>query len=265
MSKFKNPFLIDVKSQTWEYGVRIWTTPILDSLRAINEAFDAGEGLILDVAGGNAPFKTLVNQESFTYIVMDINPQALPRAQENVLCIVAAAERMPLREASVDVVLACSCLQYFDQNAFFRECSRVLKTNGILAIHENGAYNPIILAARLAQRAIGLFDKKSWNYRNSIRKYYRPRDILGFNRISTKHHGFLSSALFCVQFLGLQISPRFQRAFSRIDEVLFKLIPITKKLAFLNVVHYRRCSLGKGVVTSPHSKPYSERKRVGAS
>lgn len=69
----------------------------------------------------------------------------------------------------------------------------MLKEGGIIAIHENGPYNPIILFARIIQRFIGLFNERHWDYRNSILEYYKFKKIEGFEILRYNKTGFYTN------------------------------------------------------------------------
>lgn len=44
------------------------------------------------------------------------------------------AENLPLNSGTVSLVTACQSYHWFDSNRFFRECSRLLVPNGVLAL-----------------------------------------------------------------------------------------------------------------------------------
>ncbi|TWI02926.1 methyltransferase family protein [Luteimonas cucumeris] len=53
-------------------------------------------------------------------------------ALDNAVFAVEAAERCVLPQASVDAVCVAQALHWFDRDAFFAECARVLKPDGVL-------------------------------------------------------------------------------------------------------------------------------------
>ncbi|XP_075034739.1 putative methyltransferase DDB_G0268948 [Mixophyes fleayi] len=58
---------------------------------------------------------------------------------ENVSYMVAPAEQLPLKDASVDLVNAGLAAHWFKVDKFVNEATRVIKTNGCLAVH---AFHP---------------------------------------------------------------------------------------------------------------------------
>jgi ubiquinone/menaquinone biosynthesis C-methylase UbiE len=211
----------------------------MDSLEFINNIFKNESGVIIDIAGGTAPISRLINTDNYHYIVLDNRFYTIKPSSEKCLKILGEAENIPLTENSIDIAITMSCLQYFDQDLFFKECSRIIKPGGILALHENGAYNPIILMARLTQRILGLMNWKEWRYRNTIKKYYKVKELQGFQIVNIESKGLLLPLIFCFKYFGINLK-RFEPRLRTIDSFIFGKLSFCKKMAFLNIVHYQK-------------------------
>ena len=62
---------------------------------------------------------------------------AAPDAAPGIAFCDATAEALPARGASIDLVFSAQALHWFDRPAFYRECGRVLKPGGTVAILYN--------------------------------------------------------------------------------------------------------------------------------
>jgi ubiquinone/menaquinone biosynthesis C-methylase UbiE len=117
-----------------------------DLARLVSLVAPSADALVLDVATGGGhtalAFAPLVRR----VIASDYTPTMLDAAQRhltaqgaaNVLYLPADAERLPLADASVDVVTCRVAAHHFpDCFAFVCEAARVLKRGGVLAIHDH--------------------------------------------------------------------------------------------------------------------------------
>jgi SAM-dependent methyltransferase len=68
-------------------------------------------------------------------VATDASPQQIAQAHPHpkVTYLVAPAERMPLRDASVDLVTVALALHWFDHDRFYEEVRRVVRPGGVLA------------------------------------------------------------------------------------------------------------------------------------
>ena len=82
------------------------------------------------------------------------------------------AEALPARDASIDLVFSAQALHWFDRPAFWRECGRVLKPGGSVAIlYNNRDYRQDAFASGYED----LLERYSPGYRRD----YREFDIRG--------------------------------------------------------------------------------------
>lgn len=232
------PFSIE---KTWIYpNVRHWTAEILKNLEQVNKLYKNEDGVILDVGGGLAPISDITNISHYKYILIDPNVNSLKSAPEFIDKREGCGEDMPISDDSVDIILTSSCLQYMDQAKFFDECKRVLKTGGLIAVHENGSKNPIIIFARLSQRVVGLFNKEHWYYRNTIKDYYYPKEIEGLKKLHVNRSGLLTPLMLYLQVLKMKEPENLYKYLLNIDNNLFKLLPYLRNFTFLNTVIYMK-------------------------
>lgn len=229
------PFVV---GDSIEYGVEAWRQPIARSLKQAG-LYPVDRGFIIDLGGGKGPLFNYVNHARYQYVVVD----KVIREEASCLRIAADVCCLPIADRSVTACVSITSLQYYNNTRFFSECRRVLKHGGIIALHENGPHNPFILVSRLAQRMIGLISRQSWQYRNTIRRYYRPADVPdGFEVVYQDVEGFLTPIVHMLSVLRVPGGKRLVPALSWMDSKLFGLCPPLKRLAFLNIVHLRKKS-----------------------
>jgi SAM-dependent methyltransferase len=92
---------------------------------------------------------------------------AQARGPSNISFSVGAGERSGLDDASVDAICVAQALHWFDREAFFCECERVLRPGGVLVAW---GYQDIEVAPALAAANAGLQDE--------IRAYWPPERVL---------------------------------------------------------------------------------------
>lgn len=236
MILFMKPFNIQ---DQWIYpNIQHWTPYILKNLSKINHLYKNNEGIVLDVGGGLAPISDITNLSDYKYILLDPDINKLNLCIKPIEKIQGYAENIPLKDNSIDILITSSCLQYINQYKFFDECRRVLKVGGIIALHENGPYNPFILFARLIQRFIGLFNKEQWKYRNTIKTYYYPKELNGFELYSVIQVGLTTPILLYLQILNIKQPPKLLFILNKIDYYLLLIFPFLKKITFLSTVIY---------------------------
>ena len=88
--------------------------------------------VILDVGGGQSPYHPFFAPRCARYIVVDV-PDCLPKEPKaGIELMPGTAEKIPLPDASVDVVLCNQVLEHVtDPKASMREIHRVLNPNGV--------------------------------------------------------------------------------------------------------------------------------------
>ncbi|XP_075141554.1 uncharacterized protein LOC142217258 [Leptodactylus fuscus] len=104
--------------------------------RALEMAVDVGCGTGRYTIPLASHFKKVLGTD---ISVSQINVAKEDSTPKNVFYLVAPAEKLPLRDASVDLVTAGLAAHWFNFDKFASEAIRVLKTNGCLAVH---AYHP---------------------------------------------------------------------------------------------------------------------------
>lgn len=106
-----------------------------DALFAHLASLCAGHTLAWDCATGNGQAAAGVAAHFHTLIATDASRRQLEEAREvaNVHYVVAAAERAPLTEHSVDLVTVAQAVHWFALGRFYAEVKRVLRPSGIIA------------------------------------------------------------------------------------------------------------------------------------
>ena len=219
------------------YSVRIWRRALTDSLRRVNSYHFSG-CLLLELAGGGSPLSRHVVPD-WNHFVVDKNIDTF--SQGNHQNIVADVHHLPINNHTVSLIITISSLQYFDHETFFAECHRVLKKDGVVAVHENGALNPIILLVRLARKIFGLFNQNTRTYCATINKYYRPENVPeGFELIFQHADGFFLPILFILEKFRVPGTAHMLPVMQKLDDFLFLKLPALRRFAFFNVIHLRR-------------------------
>lgn len=95
-----------------------------------------GHELVWDVGTGSGQAAGALARRFTTVVATDPSQKQLESASAHagVVYALGGAERAPLADRSVDLVTAAQAFHWFDQPAFFRECRRVLKPRGVVAI-----------------------------------------------------------------------------------------------------------------------------------
>ena len=123
--------------------------------------------ILIELAGGASPISSYVSPD-WLHIVVDKEIDGFSVGYHHNVC--ADVHLLPIKDSSANLIITISSLQYFEQDQFFAECRRVLNDGGILAVHENGAWNPFLLLGRLGHRILGIFRWNQWRYRNTIKR-----------------------------------------------------------------------------------------------
>lgn len=105
------------------------------TLRRVGDALPSA-GVAIDVAGGTGLSTDALREMGLDAICVDAAVPMLAFARAPKLA--AAAERLPFPESVADVVTVSSGVHWFDQDAFFVEARRVLRSTGVLVIYEHG-------------------------------------------------------------------------------------------------------------------------------
>lgn len=106
-----------------------------DALFAYLASLSPAKALAWDCATGNGQAALGLTPHFDGVIATDASPQqiALARPHPKVAYLVAPAERMPLRDALVDLVTVSLALHWLDLDRFYAEVRRVARPGGVLA------------------------------------------------------------------------------------------------------------------------------------
>lgn len=91
-------------------------------------------GRILDLGSGTGGLAVGYRARGAAVVALDRSRQMLAEAPADLARVVARAEALPLADATFDAVIAGQCWHWFDGPAVARECYRVVKPGGIVAI-----------------------------------------------------------------------------------------------------------------------------------
>lgn len=90
---------------------------------------------VWDCATGNGQAAVMLANDFEQVIATDASAEQIAQAEarDNIQYAVAPAENSGLDDHSVDLVTVAQALHWFDHDAFFKECHRVLKPGGLFA------------------------------------------------------------------------------------------------------------------------------------
>jgi SAM-dependent methyltransferase len=116
--------------------------------------------IVLDVGGGKeCPFLPFVYApQTHLIIALDLSEEELRRNGQLKLKVVAdaAAQRFPFRDRLVDLVVSRSVVEHIrDNEAFFKNCARVLRPGGVMIHAFPGRFAPFALLNRLLPNPVG--------------------------------------------------------------------------------------------------------------
>ena len=96
--------------------------------------------LAVDCATGSGQAAVALAEHFEGVLAVDASSSQLARAQPHarVHYVAAAAERLPIRDRSVDLVAAAQAAHWFDFERFHAECRRVLVPRGVVAVWTYG-------------------------------------------------------------------------------------------------------------------------------
>jgi SAM-dependent methyltransferase len=219
--------------------VTLWKDALRESLAKVRVPH-AGGARILDAAGGTGWLAGTV-APPHQGVVLDCDELALSAGAAG-LRVAGSCEQLPFADQSFDVVVSISAVQYFCFERFLSEAHRVLKPGGILALHENGPRNPVIMPTRALRRLRAMWSPWWRDYLRSVRGY---PDLLshpfeGFEVIRKEAHFVLSPLAWILEAAQLgRAGIAAQKLLLPVDRVLLRA-PGIDGLGFLNIVHLRK-------------------------
>lgn len=193
---------------------------------------------MLDIGGGTGALEQIV--DSGRYWLIDKCAERI-EARSGPRRLKGDAEALPFPDASFDLVISISTLQYVNHAAFFHECARVLRPGGVLAVHENGGRNPVIQLGRFLRKREARHSSELQSYLGTIQDYYVPAAPHPELRcIYAKSHFLLSPVSFAFEVKGHHRLARWAEAMTLpVDRVLIRL-PGAKNRAWWNVQHFTK-------------------------
>lgn len=141
----------------------------------------------------------------------------------------ADVQRLPLADRSVDLVYGENFLMYVDPALVGRECARVLRPGGRAILLEPTAHHPLVK----------LYRRLGSPYRATAPRYFALADIA---RLATPFASVRHQEFYLTSILALPLV-RWPRAFGLafrlldgIDRLLWRIVPPSRRLAWLTVI-----------------------------
>ncbi len=112
---------------------------------------------VLDLGCGTGIYTRIINKCAKSVLGLDISERMLnyARGKEKLELILADAHDIPLKRASVDVIVSIGLLEYVDREPVIKESERVLKASGLYLISVPNKYGASAMAVRLVYKLTG--------------------------------------------------------------------------------------------------------------
>ena len=206
---------------------------------------------ILDIGCGEGKMSLFFAMHDANVIGIDKRSSALKQANEllkthslekQCLFIKGFGEKIPLPDASVDIIYSRSTIQYMDRPTALEEYFRVLRPEGKVILIENLPHNPIIYVYRIVRRLTSWSEKKK-SYINSIRGYITHSEISDYsNRFEKAYrkefHLFRMISIYSSR--RLAFIRHIDTLVGSLDTLLLKYIPGLKRLAWFCLIYCER-------------------------
>lgn len=126
----------------------------------INQALEQAEqpGTLLDLCCGTGQVFLMLQTPGFRTLGLDVNLLALAAFREHsqdVPLIQGDALHLPFWNGSLDVIMALHCFDLLDRARFLQECSRVLRSGGLLIFDALNRHSYKLILKRIG-RILGL-------------------------------------------------------------------------------------------------------------
>ncbi len=180
--------------------------------------------------------------------VIDLSPESV-RAVEKLAAKHDASQKLALRArlmnaeslefppAAFDAVYINSVMMHVDQQKVLRECARVLKPSGKLAIVEPLQYAPFVQLYRL----FSSYKKMNPHYA-TLRMFREGKKH--FSGFTHKEFYLFSSALLPLLYFRssplASVSAAVYRSAARLDSFLLRALPILRRLCWVSVTGYEK-------------------------
>lgn len=170
--QYKTKDNLDIRFQTH----RQYTQPKIDFVTwVIDQSSWTGSEIVLDVGSGSGNYVTAVQKRAHLYIAGDLSVGMLASIDPSISRIQLDAQRLPMAETSVDVVLANHMLYHVPNlGECLRQIHRVLRADGRLIAATNSRNN----MAELRHLIMGIGRKYDKNLTLSIEQLNL---VTGFN------------------------------------------------------------------------------------
>lgn len=164
--------------------------------------------IVIDIGGGSNPLLTKDQVRNFHYIVVDIDPNELAKANGDYyekICTDIIKDNKGLK---CDLLISNMLLEHIIEPKFFHEaCFEILRTNGKAVHFFATKFSPAsiintILPESLSRKLLYLIQKRNWEKEGKFPAYYRwamgptKEQVLRFKSIGFEvcsYNGYLGS------------------------------------------------------------------------
>lgn len=205
-------------------------------------AIDLRGKTALDYGCGGGDFTHLLAQMGAKAVGVDISPRLIARARslgaeqgKGFPCfLVSDAHRVPFPDNSFDYVVGNGALHHLDLDRAYAEVARVLKPGGTAFFQEPMYHHPLLwLLRRLTPRA-HTADEKPLSLAGVRAARHR------FRKVSHREHFLLAVCAAPAHLLGKRAALITIGVMDRIDQLLMRVVPALRKLAWLTVMEMHK-------------------------
>lgn len=191
---------------------------------------------VIEYGCGKGTYAFILAKYAARVVGIDISEVAIKMAQQqakqdglkNIEFLEQDAEKMNFEDNSFDLIFGTSILHHLSLVDAMTEISRVLKPGGKSVFIEPLGHNPVI----------NLFRKLTPHYRTEDEHPLTMRDLKlikkFFNQTECRYFHFVSLA--AIPFRNMKIFSFMLKALDHIDNVLFKIFPCLKPMAWQVVI-----------------------------
>ena len=205
----------------------------------------AKDELVLDIGGGEGKETAELIMRGMKCVCLDLSRSQLSRARNliqeqnpaaHAFFVQANAEEAPFADDSFRILYGKAILHHLDLEIVGRELNRLLKSNGRASFAEPLAHHPLFwLARRLTPKL-----RTSHEQPIHIDNYIEFAEQFNWHELDVFYLLAPLSYLFRLSTHGEKAFRKTHSILSRIDNLLFRLIPRLRRLAWYGLVNVRK-------------------------
>lgn len=202
---------------------------------------DLRGSIVLDYGCGDGGFSVQLSMQGAMVYGIDVSSGVLAMARRSVPAsvpcphfLVSDGQRTPFPDQFFDYVFGNGILHHLDPQAAVIEIKRVLKPNGKAFFMEPLDSHPFVTLARRLTPSARTVDERPLSFLDI------GRMSRSFSLVSHTEHFLFALAAAPAHLLGRRISRTLIRSLDAFDQVTFRLIPATRRYAWLTMIEMQK-------------------------